>query len=257
VRNVFRNELYKLFRTKKLYLFSAIMVAVLLLNLHSYEPGSPMTVWTFRYGQSVPLASIDILSQFMVIFIPIYLADSVTHEEKTGTLKLSLLRPIRRNELLQAKLASLLVFIAVMVAFYAAAAYAIGAYYLGWGDGTEYAGQQYSPAEGIGLTLAAYALLILPFMTYGLFVTAVALLSSHVSIAIISALVIMTIGLNLNGWEAIAPYSLAYQIVYYHEAFIGPFDGSLALQRTGILALYAALFSFFSFHIFNRKAILR
>lgn len=113
-----RNELYKLFRMKKLYIFAAVMVVVLVLNLYNYEPGEdPMVIWMFMYGQSVPLNTLDFLTQFMVIFIPILAGDSVTQEYRRGHMKLSLLRPVLRSELLLAKLAALLVFIIVMALF--------------------------------------------------------------------------------------------------------------------------------------------
>lgn len=250
-----KNELYKLFKTKKLYVFAAIILAVLLLNLNNYQPGSERTIWTFTYGQSTPLTLINILSQFMVIFIPIFIGDSITNEYRQGTLKLSLMRPVTRSQLLKAKVASLFVFICVMAIFFIAASYAIGTHYLGWGNGMEYAGQLYPPMEGILLTLGANALLILPFMAYGLFVLSIAVFSSNMSLTIISSLVIMTIGLNLNVFEAIAPYSLAYHIAYFHENFIPALDWRLVLQSTGIIGIYVGIFALLSFYKFRKKEI--
>lgn len=250
-----KNELYKLFKTKKLYVFAAIILAVLLLNLNNYQPGSERTIWTFTYGQSTPLTLINILSQFMVIFIPIFIGDSITNEYRQGTLKLSLMRPVTRNQLLKAKIASLFVFICVMAIFFIAASYAIGTYYLGWGNGLEYAGQLYKPMEGILLTLGANALLILPFMAYGLFVLSIAVFSSNMSLTIISSLVIMTIGLNLNVFEAIAPYSLAYHIAYFHENFVPALDWRLAFQSIGIIGIYLGVFALLSFCKFRKKEI--
>jgi len=249
------NELYKLFRTKKLYVFAAVILVVVLLNLSGYEPGSETTIWTFTGGQSAPLAMIQILSQFMVIFIPIYIGDSLTNEYRQGTLKLSLLRPVARSQLLKAKTASLFVFVCVMVIFFNAAAYAVGTYYLGWGNGTEYAGQLYRPAEGIGLTLAANALLIFPYMAYGLLVLAIAVFSSSMSLTVISSLLAMTIGLNTNGFEAVAPYSLAYHVMNFHEHFIPALDLLPALRSTGIVGIYAAAFALLSFKAFGKKEI--
>ena len=253
---ILKNELYKLFRTKKLYVFAAIILAVLFLNLHNYQPGSERTIWTFAHGQSAPLALINILSQFMVIFIPIFIGDSITNEYRQGTMKLSLLRPISRSQLLRAKTASLFVFIAVMTIFFIVASYAIGTYYLGWGSGTEYAGHLYTSTEGILLTLEANALLMLPYMAYGLFVASIAVFSSNMSLTIISSLVIMTIGLNLNVFEAIAPYSLAYHIAYFHENFVHTPDWKMALQSTGIVASYLIVFCWLSFTKFRKKEIL-
>ena len=254
--NLLKNELYKLFRMKKLYVFGAIILTVLMLNLHNYQPGSERTVWTFAYGQSAPLVLISILSQFMVIFIPIFIGDSIANEYRQGTLKLPLLRAVTRSRLLRAKIASLFVFITVMMLFFIIAAYGIGTYYLGWGSKTEYAGQLYAPAEGILLTLGANALLLLPFMAYGLFVTFIALLSGNMSLTVISSLVIMTVGLNLNVFEAITPYSLAYHIVYFHENFVHTPDWGNALQSTGITSAYLAVFSLCSFYGFRKKEIL-
>ena len=252
------NELRKLFRTRKLYVFAAVMVVVLVLNLSGYKPGDPMVVWTFRHGQSVPLGMLDILAQFMIIFIPIYLGDSLANEYRRGTLKLPLLRPVRRSELLGAKLASLFVFIAIMTLFYIAAAYAVGTYYLGWGDGTEVAGRLVPSAEGIRLTLASAVLLAIPYMIYGLFVTAVAVLTGSMSVTIIGALVVTTLVRHLSlGWlESMAPYTLNDQMFSYHEAFIVDPDWNRALRQTGILALYAAVFALFAFRAFRKKDIL-
>ncbi|HHV08680.1 MAG TPA: ABC transporter permease subunit [Clostridiales bacterium] len=251
-----KNELYKLFRTKKLYVFAAIILAVLMLNLYNYQPGSESTIWTFTHGQSAPLVLINILSQFMVIFIPIFIGDSIANEYRQGTLKLSLLRSITRSQLMKAKIASLFVFISIMVLFFIIASYVIGTYFLGWGNGTEYAGQLYTPIEGVLLTLGANALLILPYMAYGMFVISIAVLSSNMSLAVISSLVIMTIGLNLNVFESIALYSLAYHIVYFHESFVHTLDWQLALQSTGIIAIYLTVFSVLSFCKFKKKEIL-
>jgi ABC-2 type transport system permease protein len=252
-----KNELYKLFRTKKLYVFAAIILVVLILNLYNYQPGgSEMTVWTFYYGQSFPMAAINILTQFIVIFIPIFIGDSITSEYRHGTMKLTMLRPITRSQLLKAKIASLFVFISIMVLFFIIASYAIGTYFLGWGSGTEYAGQLYTPIQGLLLTLEANALLILPFMAYGLFVTSIAVLSGNMSLTIISSMVIMTIWLNLNVFEAIAPYSLAYYIAYFHENFVHTLNLRPALQSTGIIAIYLTVFSAFSFYKFKNKEIL-
>jgi len=249
-------ELYKLFRSRKPYVFAAIMVVILLLNFSGYSPGDPMYAWTFRHGQSAPLNTLDLLTQFMMIFIPIVLGDSVTNEHRRGMLKLPLLRPVRRSVLLGAKFASLLVFIVLMAAFYVGAAYAIGSHFLGWGDGTEYAGRVVPASEGIRLTLAAAGLLVLPYAAYGLFAGAVAVLVGRMSVAVIVSLVAAAIASNLNAIEAFAPWSLVDQMVSYHEAIIADPDPDLALRRTGVIALYAAVFGLIAFGVFRKKDIL-
>lgn len=255
--DLLKNELCKLFKTKKLYVFLLIILAVLVLNLYDHQPGgSEDTVWTFSYGQSFPMASINILSQFMVIFIPIFIGDSIAGEYRRGTLKLSLLRPITRSQLLRAKIASLFVFISVTMVFSIIASYAVGACFLGWGNGTEYSGKIYTPLEGLLLTLGANALVILPCMAYGLFVTFIAVLSGNRSLTIVSSLAILAIGLNLNVFESIAPYSLAYYIANFPENFVHTLDWTIALQSIGIIAIYLLTFYLSSFYVFNKKEII-
>lgn len=257
VMKLFKNELYKLFKTKKPYIFALVILAVIVLNLYGYQPGgSEMTVWTFYYGQSVPMGLTDILSQLMVIFIPIFIGDSITHEYREGTLKLSLLRPITRGQAFKAKILSLFVFISMMVLFFIIVSYAAGAYFLGWGNGTEYAELIYAPIQGVLLTLESYALLILPYMAYGLLVTFIAVLSSSMSLTVIVSLVIITIGFNLNVIEAIAPYSLAYHVAYFHEYFVLPHGWLAILQSTGIVLIYLVVFYWLSFNTFKKKEIL-
>src|SRR5690625_965922 len=165
-----RNELYKLFKMKKIYVFTAVMLGITFLNLYDYQPGgSEMTVWNFHFGQSAPLMMIQIFSQFMIIFIPIVIADSISNEYRSGTLKLSLLQPITRSQLLQAKIVNLFVFITVSTVIFLILSYTIGTYFIGWGEATEYMGVTYSPIKGIGITIAIYALFILPAMAYGIF----------------------------------------------------------------------------------------
>lgn len=252
-----RNELYKLVRWRTLAIFALFTLTIVVLNLHSYTPGgSDTTVWTFSYGQSVPLATIEIFAQLMIIFLPVFLGDTIANDYRQGTLKLSLLRPITRNHLLGAKVVSLFVFICMTVLFFVAGTYAAGMFYLGWGAGTEYAGAVYSPLHGIVLTIGSYLLLIAPLMAYGLGVMAIAVLANQVSLTVIASLVLMTLLLNLNEWERVARYSIAYYVANFHELFVLGVDWAAASLGSTVVVLYAAAFYLLSRHRFAAKQVL-
>lgn len=252
-----KNELYKLFKMKKIYVFIAVMLGITFLNLYNYEPGgSEMTVWDVRYGQSVPLTMIQIFSQFMIIFIPIVMADSISNEYRSGTLKLSLLRPVTRTKLLLAKIITLFVFIAVSTIIFLFLSYAMGTYFIGWGQGTEYMGVIYPSMKGIGVTTGIYALLMLPYLAYGIFTGFIAVLAKNMSTAIIISLVLITIVLNLNDITAIAPYSLAYHLYYLPEEVIKAQNWVDMLQSIGVVFSYIVVFAGLSFAVFKKKEIL-
>ena len=250
---LFKNELYKLFHTKKLYIFMGIHLFFLAFNLLGYRPGNNNTIWTFTYGQSAPMALTDIFTQFMSFFIPIFIADSFAGEYRQGTLKLSLLHPVSRLSLLKAKLTSLLVLLLILTVFFVTTSYAIGAFHLGWGSGFEYNGSLYMPIQGMFMTLGSYLLLILPEMAYGLLTAIIAILSGNMTAAILASVGIMTIGFNLNTVPGIGPYSLSYHIAYLYKYFVPGFakpEGCLAI---GMLALYFAFFGITLILFFRKK----
>ena len=241
---------------KKLYIFAGICLLITFLNLYDYEPGAQNTIWTFSYGQSVPIMMASIFSQLMIIFIPIIVADSIANDYRQGTLKLSLLRAITRTQLLASKIASLFIFISLMILFHIITSYAVGAYYLGWGNGTEYADQIYTTSNGLLITIASYALLMVPYMVYGLIIITFAMLLNNMSMTILISLVLMTVLTNLRVFEAINPYSLGYQIDNFHEAFIPVIDWTTALKSVAVMAVCLCVFATFSFLKFRKKEIL-
>ncbi|TNJ63070.1 response regulator [Paenibacillus hemerocallicola] len=164
-----------MFRLKKLYIFMAILAVHAWLTVHFYNAGGDWkSVIMMPNGQSLPLTLLNSMAQFMTVFIPIYVADLITGEVKTGTLKLSLLRPVRRIEWLNAKLVSLFVFMTVLLVFSITAEYAIGTLAFGWGEQTLYAGTLHTQTEGVWLTLYLTFSMLLPYMACGMIVMFIA-----------------------------------------------------------------------------------
>lgn len=148
-----QNELYKMVRLKKLYIFMAILAVHAWLTVYFYNAGGEWkSVIVVPNGQSLPLTLLNSMAQFMIVFIPIYVTDMITSEVNSGTLKLSLLCPVRRIEWLCAKIVSLFAFLVVLLAFSIEAEYVIGTLAFGWGEQTIYAGTLYSQTEGVWLS---------------------------------------------------------------------------------------------------------
>ncbi|MGY3751170.1 ABC transporter permease [Vagococcus acidifermentans] len=251
---LFKNECYKLFRTKKLYIFAGIHLFFIVVNLLSYKPGlDEDTIWTFTNGQSAPLALAEIYVQFMMFFIPIFIADTISREYQQGTLKLSLLYPVDRNQLIKAKIMSLMVMILSLTVFFLVVSYALGVYHLGWGNVFEYEGLSYGTIKGIFITIGSYLILTVPAMAYGIFVICLALMTGDQISTIIGSSGLMILGMNLNGISIGNPYSPAYHFSYLYRFFV--FEN---MGRDGIIAIimtfvYLFIFTSISFLSFKKK----
>ncbi|OZB96569.1 ABC transporter permease [Paenibacillus sp. XY044] len=248
-----QNELYKTFRLKKLYIFMAILAIHAWLTVHFYTIGGEWkSVIVMANGQSLPLTLINSMAQFMTVFIPIYVADLITGEVKTGTLKLSLLRPVRRIEWLNAKIASLFVFITVLLAFSVAAEYVIGTLAFGWGERTLYAGSLYAQTEGVWLTLRLTFSMLLPYMACGLIVVFIAVSAANISTTIGLSIGVLTAAQYLSAFETIKPYSIVNQMYFFHE-YVHQANWGALLQNIAVVAAYIAVFYAVSAMIMKKK----
>lgn len=254
--NLLRNEFVKLLKLKKLYIFLLILLVNEALVIYFYKfPGSMKSIIVSPNGQSVPLTLVNGMAQFMTIFIPIYLADSITGEYRSGTLKLSLLQPVDRLDLLRAKLAALFIFITLIVSFSVLSSYIMGTVAFGWGSYTGYAGTRYAPAQGIVLTLTAYALLLLPYLAYGMMAAFVAVSATNGSTTIVLCITAVTAGQYLNSFAALKPFSLVNQMYFYHEYFLKGLNWPAAILSTAVIFGYVAVFYLLAAHRFSKKDI--
>ncbi|WP_162848605.1 ABC transporter permease [Paenibacillus nanensis] len=248
-----QNELYKTFRLKKLYIFMAVLAVHAWLTVHFYnEGGEWKSVILMPNGQSLPLTLLNSMAQFMTVFIPVYVADLITDEVKTGTLKMSLLRPVRRIEWLNAKIVSLFVFITFLLVFSIAAEYAIGTLAFGWGGQTLYAGSLYTPTEGVWLTLRLTFSMLLPYMACGMIVILIAVLAANISTTIGLSIGMLTAAQYLKAFEHLEPYSIVHQMYFFHE-YVHPISGEAASQIIAVIAGYIVVFYLVTAIIVKRK----
>ncbi|WP_055108623.1 ABC transporter permease [Paenibacillus ihumii] len=248
-----QNELYKMVRLKKLYIFMAILAVHAWLTVYFYNAGGEWkSVIVVPNGQSLPLTLLNSMAQFMIVFIPIYVADMITSEVNNGTLKLSLLCPVRRIEWLCAKIVSLFAFLVVLLACSIAAEYVIGTLAFGWEEQTLYAGTLYSQSEGVWLTLRLAFSMLLPYMACGMIVIIVALSAASISAAIGLSIGILTAAQYLNIVDTLKPYSIVNQMYFFHES-IHQANIAAILQNVVVLAGYLIVSYFISAIMIKKK----
>lgn len=95
---VFRNEMYKIFHSKKLYVFAAL--ALLIAGIIVVAPTDTSEIQA--------LMTSEISRTFLPMLFAIIIADSITEEYKSGTLKLSMIHPIKRTSYLLGKVMALI-----------------------------------------------------------------------------------------------------------------------------------------------------
>lgn len=249
------NELYKWFRLKKFYLFLGIMVGIETALTLQYKFSPPQTGLVPLNGQSLPMALLSELPQITAVFIAVFAADMIADEYRSGAFKLVLLRPVSRVELLTAKVASLLVFVAVMTGAAVISAYIAGTLAFGWGDGALVQGITYAPAKGIIMTLQSALLMLLPGLGFGMMVIYLALLTDSVGITIGGALGLLLLSSLIESFGSVRAYSIIYLMRSFHLDFIRSSPRQDVFTDLATIVLYIVVFYLGSVFILNRKDI--
>jgi ABC-2 type transport system permease protein len=250
-----KNELFKLIRLKKIYLFMGVLLTVQITGILQYKITQAESPLHFINGQSFPLVFLNTLPQLMILFLIIFLSDIIVGECKNGTLKLVLLRPVSRLEILHAKIVSLLIFIATLTGFAILSSYVVGAFTLGWGDHTILSNTTYKTEEGIFLTLQASLLSIVPQLGFGMFVMLLALLSTNTGITAGISLGLLAIYPFIEGIEQINEYFIINQMYNFHLHSIGNITSTATITGFISCLTYIVMFYIGSTIIIKRKNI--
>ena len=250
-----KNEIYKAFRLRKLYLFAGVLLAVQVITVFQYYFSESGELLSLLNGQSFPLEVIRGIPLIMVIFIAVLVSDMIVDEYRKGTLKLVLLRPVSRAKLITAKALALLVIITSLVCFTIVTSYIIGAIAFEWGENIILNGIPYN-GNGYAMTLKAAFSCILPYWGFGMLVIFIALLSENVGITIGSSLALYIILPFIESYGNIKKYSIMNLLhSFYHSVLINK-NLKQILTSVVIIAGYVILFYVCSIIIFCRKDVL-
>lgn len=131
IQSAMKNEFLKSKRQKKIYVSIFIMLILVVVRVLSNALEDGIVV----NGQTLPFVVIVMdITQYVPFFIIILMSDILTEDYRAGTLKLSLMRPITRFEILLAKFLSLSAFVLIINLAIIIGAYIVGTIYAGWGS---------------------------------------------------------------------------------------------------------------------------
>ena len=258
-----KDECYKLFRKRKLYLFFALLFANQLIFVFQNKVAAGSQPQSEMNGQSFPLQMLSGSSFFIALFMAVLVADMVSEEYRQGVFKAILLHPVRRYQLVSAKAAALWIALVAVVAFTVLAAYLLGGAFFEKGDailvsgepiivhGASLGGRQgaYATAcAALGFIFAAFGFTMLVLFVSFLTRTSAVTIGVGVSLALLAK---MAIGSR-----------------FLQKFFIGSFMDTLPsmivagaglsdiLLKVLISAVYAAGFYGLSALLFSRQDVL-
>lgn len=253
---IVKNELYKLFARKKIFTFGIVIFVISLLILgeslltNSKMPG-------VSTGQAFSIILLGGMASFVFpIMIVLLVTSLVTDEYMDGSLKLVLVRPVKRNEYLLGKVYAYLIIIAVFLFILLILGYIVGTIFFGWGDTLMIKGEEISSAKGIFLVIIVYALSLIPYFSFGMVIMffAVLLDNSGSTVGIGSSLLIATFII-----QQLVPDASPYLISSYFNTFYVVTSGMDAITiflRFLLILSYGIIFYNLSQAVFKRKDIL-
>lgn len=206
-------------------------------------------------GLSFPLTVLAGIGEMIAIFVIILVADMITDEYVTGTLKLNLLHPVSRTRFWFAKALSLLLAIGILLGFTLGSSLVIGTIIGGIGDSLKIAGHTFSPIPGLLATSAAFFSTAIPLWSYALLVMFFAIhLTSTGSVIGVGMGLYFFMAILGQVWGAGRPYLLNTYINIYGYVFTGQWKQVI----TGVLVilLYGGLGYLLGLYSFKRKDLL-
>jgi ABC-2 type transport system permease protein len=263
--NLIKNEVFKVFKLKKLYIFMAISIVMEVITAIEYIVLRKLPVEKLGpeikklienlNGQSFPLHMLNSMAQMVIIFMAILLADIISDEYKNGTLKLSLLRPVSRVELLNSKIAALIVSMIVLVFVMLIGNYIVGTAFFGWGDKTIVNGVDFATGTGILITLKSYLISLLPYLGFGMIIVFFSVLLTSMGATIGISLGLMLVLAILESIKQVNNYSILHQTGLYMN-FIQDFKWENIFIGLANIAVYIVVFYIGSVMVLKKKDIL-
>ncbi|RSK28593.1 hypothetical protein EJF36_17920 [Bacillus sp. HMF5848] len=260
MKQLIKNELYKQLVSKKLYIFIAVIVGFNFFGILEDLLGHVDFVMN---GPNLPVYMLSTIVNYVLPFFIIFVAtEMISHEYSSGTLKLSLLAPVKRSSLLVAKLSSLAILILSLLIFSYVMSVGIGTLYWGWSDTVLFedpnltaAPVEYSLLPGLFRGLLAYVVSVFPLMAFASFVIWLSFqfTSSGLSVGVSTASLIL-MGVFTQILTMIKP---AFILSYFSLGILY-FNPERFALTSAILSIvsYMLIFSFLSFRQFSKKDIL-
>lgn len=254
-------ELIKLFTSKKFYVIGAVLVGASIFMGFAIKAMNNMNQISekiFINAQNYPLFVLEqFINDLLPIMLIILLGGLISDEYRDGTLKLILLRPVKRMEVLAAKITVIVVATMTYLATAMISGYAAGLVIFGWGHEfflprTEIA---FSAAEGILKTVLAYGMTLLPLVTFLLIILLLSIVISNSSMVLGAGIGIFFLcQIILTVFAQAKPYFINHYFLMGRVFVQSPQD--FDWWRLGIVLIaYIGIFGGASITLFNKKDI--
>jgi len=254
---IVRLEVYKLFHDKKFYSLLGVMATFSLMLAAGLKVSGPDRGGLFSfYGQNLPYYSLSFVAAYLApILSAVLVSGFFADEYENGTLKLPLLRPVKRWEFLMAKAAAAAVGILSLLAVSMITSYLMGTLLLGWGEGLKLYGKSYGGVMGVITMIKGHLAIFFPLLAMGIFVLFLSNVIPRGSIVVGIALgVHFAMGVAGIVFQQIDPFLLN---AYYSigEAVFQPDQGAYILRGIGVSVLYIVIFGGLNLRVISKKDI--
>jgi ABC-2 type transport system permease protein len=275
--NLVQTELYKIFRKGRSYIgFGAIAFIVIVIQIALFVDGesylelgtqSLKESFTFQGNLLNGYLSVFIILSSLWVHIPFLIAlvagDLIAGEAAAGTLRILLIRPISRTQIVCAKFTAILIYVLAIVLFMAALSIGSGLLIFGEGDLFVMKDMLYifESNDALWRIIASFAFSFLSMsMVASLAFMLSALVDSSLGPIIMTMSIIIVFmivsSIDLSIFRAVKPFMFTTYMGAWREFFSDPVEWQKVYKAS--FALLAHIFIFLGFTIwhFKRKDIL-
>lgn len=275
--NLVQTELYKIFRKGRSYIgFGAIAFIVIVIQIALFVDGesylelgtqSLKESFTFQGNLLNGYLSVFIILSSLWVHIPFLIAlvagDLIAGEAAAGTLRILLIRPISRTQIVCAKFTAILIYVLAIVLFMAALSIGSGLLIFGEGDLFVMKDMLYifESNDALWRIIASFAFSFLSMsMVASLAFMLSALVDSSLGPIVMTMSIIIVFmivsSIDLSIFRAVKPFMFTTYMGAWREFFSDPVEWQKVYKAS--FALLAHIFIFLGFTIwhFKRKDIL-
>jgi ABC-2 type transport system permease protein len=272
-----QTELYKIFRKGRSYIgFGAIAFIVIVIQIALYVDGesylelgtqSLKESFTFQGNLLNGYLSVFIILSSLWVHIPFLIAlvagDLIAGEANAGTLRILLIRPISRSQIILAKFMAILVYVFAVVIFMALLSIGTGLLFFGEGDlfvmkDTLYI---FDNSDSLWRILASFAF---SFLSMSMVAALAFMLSAMVDSSLGPIIMTMSIiivfmivsSIDLSIFRAVKPFMFTTYMGAWREFFSDPIDWEKINKAILALSLHIFIFLGITVWHFKRKDIL-
>lgn len=275
--HLIQTELYKIFRKGRSYIgFGAIAFIVIVIQIALYVDGesylelgtqSLKESFTFQGNLLNGYLSVFIILSSLWVHIPFLIAlvagDLIAGEAAAGTLRILLIRPISRTQIVAAKFVAILIYVLAIVLFMAVISIGTGLLIFGEGDLFVMKDMLYifESSDSLWRILASFAFSFLSMsMVASLAFMLSALVDSSLGPIIMTMSIIIVFmivsSIDLSIFRAVKPYMFTTYMGAWREFFSDPVDWQKVYQAITALTAHILIFLGFTTWYFKKKDIL-